>query len=61
MSDHRSDLKYTPFVKSPVNTACALYGQYVHDLCDMHDRQVPLVSSLTKKDSADWLAESYQL
>ena len=48
MSDFRSDLKDTPFFKSPANAVVNLYEQYVHDLVDVLDRHAPLVSRLTK-------------
>ena len=58
--DFRSDLKNTFFVKSPANAVVDLYGQYVHDLVDVFDKHAPLISRLKKKDSADWVSDSYQ-
>ena len=49
MSDLHSDLKNIPFVKSPANSVDDLYEQYVHDLGNVLDRHVPLVSRLTRK------------
>ena len=61
MSNFRSDLKNTSFVKSPANAVVDLYGQYVHDLVDGLNKHVPLISRLKKKDSADWVSDSYPL
>ena len=45
MSDFRSDLKNTSFIKSPANAV----EQCVHDLVDVLDRYAPLASTLRKK------------
>ena len=60
MSNFHSDLKNTSFVKSPANAVVDLYEQYVHDLVDVLDKHAPLISRLKKKDSADWVSDSYQ-
>ena len=60
MSDFRSDLKNTSFVKSPTDSVMDLYEQYVHDLADILDKHAPLISRLKKKDSTDWVSDSYQ-
>ena len=60
MSDFRSDLKNTSFVKSPADAVVDLYDQYVHDLSDVLDRHAPLISKLTKKESADWMSDDYR-
>ena len=60
MSDLCSDLKNTSCIESPDNTVVDIYEQYVCDLGDVLDRHAPLVSRLTKKESADWLSDSYQ-
>ena len=49
MSDFRSDLKNTSFVKSPVDAVVDLYEQYVYDLGNVLDRHTPLISRLIKK------------
>ena len=49
MSDFRSNLKNTSFVKSPVNAVVDLYDQYVHDLGNVLDMHAPLISRLIKK------------
>ena len=59
MSDFRSDLKNTSFVKSPADAVVDLYDQYVHDLSDVLDRHAPLISKLMKKESADWMSDDY--
>ena len=59
MSDFRSDLKNTSFVKSPTDSVVDLYDQYVHDLADILDKHAPLISRLIKKDSIDWVSDSY--
>ena len=59
MSDFCSDVRDTSFVKSPANTVVDLYEQYVHDLADVLDRNVPLLSRLAKKESADWLSKNF--
>ena len=59
MSVFGSDLEDTSFVKSPVNAVVDLDEQYVYDLANVLDRHAPLVSRLTKKNSADWLSDSY--
>ena len=59
MSDLCSNLKSTCFIKPPANAVVDLYKQYVHDLGDVLDRHTPLVSRLTKKDSAAWWSDSY--
>ena len=59
MSDLPSNLKKTSF-KSLANALVLLYEQYVHGQDDVLDRHAPLVSRLTKKDSADWLSDSYR-
>ena len=33
--------------------------KYMHDLGDILDRHAPLVSRMTRRDSADWLSDSY--
>ena len=53
MPGFRPDLKNTFFVKSPADALVDLYEQYVHDLGNVFDRHAPLISRLTKKDSAD--------
>ena len=53
MSDFSSDLKNTSFIKSQADAVVHFYEQYVHDSCNVLDRDVPLISRLTKKDSAD--------
>ena len=60
MSDFRSDLKNTSFVKSPADVVVDLYEQYVHDLGNVLDRHAPLISRVTKKDSADWMSDDYR-
>ena len=55
----RSDLKNTSFIKSPANAVVDLYQQYVHDLVDVLDKHIPLISRLKKKDSADWVSDFY--
>ena len=59
MSNFCSDLKNTPFVKSPANAVVDLYEQYVHGLVDVLNKHAPLISRLKKKDSADWVSDSY--
>ena len=59
MSDLYSDLKKNFLCQTPANDAVDLYEQYVYDLGDVLDRHEPLVSRLTKKDSAYWLSDSY--
>ena len=49
MSDFRSDLKNTPFVKSLVDAIVDLYEQYVYDFSNVLDRHAPLISILIKK------------
>ena len=45
----------------PLSDAVAdLYEQYAHDLGNVLDKHTPLVSSLTKKDSADRLSGDYR-
>ena len=61
MSDFWSDLKELPFVKCPANSVSQLYDQYVHDLSRILDRHAPLVSTVKKKQHADWLSETYCL
>ena len=48
MSDFRSDLINTSFVKSPADAVIDLYEQYVYDQGNVLDRHAPLVSRLTK-------------
>ena len=60
MCNFRSDLKNTSFVKSPANAIADLYEQYIHDLVDVLDKHSPLISRLKKKDSADWVSDSYR-
>ena len=60
MSDFRSDLKNTSFVRSPVDAVVDLYKQYVHDLGNVLDRNAPLISRLIKKDSAAWMSDDYR-
>ena len=59
MCNFRSDLKNTSFVKSPAHAVVDLYEQYVHDLVDVLDKHAPLIYRLKKKDSADWVSDSY--
>ena len=58
--DFRSDLKNTSFVKSPTDFVEDLYDQYIHDLADVLDKHAPLISRSIKKDSTDWVSDSYQ-
>ena len=51
---------YTSCIKSPVDAVVDLYKQYVHDLGNVRDRHAPLISRLTKKDSADWMSDAYR-
>ena len=60
MSDFRSDLKNTSFVKSPTDSVVDLYDQYIHDLADVLDKHAPQISRLIKKDSTDWVSDSYR-
>ena len=60
MSDFRSDLKSTSFVKSPADAVVDLYEQYIRDLGNAFDRYAPLISRLTNKDSADWMSDDYR-
>ena len=53
MSDFRSDLKNTSFVKSPADAVVDLYEQYVHYMGNVIDRHAPLISVLTNKDFTD--------
>ena len=59
MSDFYSDLKKNSFIKSPADAVVDLYEQYVHDLGNVLDRHAPLISRLKKKDSADWMSDTY--
>ena len=58
MSDFRSDLKNTSFIKFPA--AVDLSEQYVHDLGNVLDRHAPLISRMTMKDSADGMSDAYR-
>ena len=60
MSNFRSELKNTSFVKYPADSVVDLYDQYVHDLADILDKHAPLISRLKKKDSTDWVSDSYR-
>ena len=60
MTDFRSDLKNTSFIKSPADAVVDFYEQYVHDLGNILDRHAPLISRLTKKYSADWISDAYR-
>ena len=60
MSNFRSDLKNTSFVKFPANAVVDLYDQYVHYLVGVLDKHAPLISRLKKKDSADLVSNSYR-
>ena len=44
ISDFRSDLKNTSFIKSPADALVDLCEQYVHDLENVLDRHAPLIS-----------------
>ena len=52
MSNFCSDLKNTSFVKFP--------EQYVHDLVDVLDKHAAPISRLKKKDTADWVSDSFR-
>ena len=60
MSDFCSDLKNTSFVKSPADAVVDFYEQYVCDLGYVIDRYAPLISGLTKKESAHWMFHDYR-
>ena len=60
MSDFRSDLKNTSFVRSPADAVVDLYEQYICDLGNVLDRHAPPISRLTNKDSADWMSDDYR-
>ena len=49
MSDFRSDLKNTSFVKSPPDAVVDFYGQYVNDLGNILDSHAPLISRWQRK------------
>ena len=60
MSDFRSDLKNTSFVKSLANAVAVLYEQYVQDLGDFFDKerknlQIPIdMQSLRRQFERTW-------
>ena len=60
MSDFRSDLKNTSFVKSPADAVVDLNEHYIRDLGNCLDRHAPLISRLTNKDSADCMSDDYR-
>ena len=60
MSEFQLDLCETPFVKSPADSVCALYDQYVHDISQILYKHAPLVSRRSCKKPADWLSETYR-
>ena len=60
MSDFRSNLKNTSFVKSPADAVVDLYEHYIRDLGNVLDRHAPLIARLTNKDSADWMSDDYR-
>ena len=60
LSDFRSDLKNTSFVKSPTDTVLDLYEQCIHDLGNVLNRHAPVISRMTKKDSSDWMSDVYR-
>ena len=51
MSNFRSDLKNTSFVKSPANAVVDLYEQYVHDMADVLDKHK------SDKDKSDYYSK----
>ena len=59
MSDFYSDLRNTSFVKSPADAVVDFYEQYVRDLGNVLHRHAPLISRLTKNDTADCMSDDY--
>ena len=57
MSDFHSDLKNT----SSADAVVDLHEQYAHDLGNVLYRHAPILSRLTKKDSADWMSDDLQI
>ena len=55
----RSDLSSIPFVLSPVGNAAELYDQYVVGVTQVLDKHAPVISRMEKRQSDEWLSDSY--
>ena len=56
----RNDLRNIPFVLSPGGTAAELYDQYMVGVTQVLDKQVPIISRMTKRQSDECLSDSYR-
>ena len=56
-----NDLSNVPFVLSPGGTATELYDQYMVGVTQVLDKHVPIISRMTKRQSDEWLSDSYRM
>ena len=54
-----NDLSNASCVLSPQGTAAELYDQYVVGVITVLDKHSPIISCMTKKQSDEWLSDSY--
>ena len=57
----RNDLSNIPFVLSPGGTAAELYDQYLVFVTQVLDKHAPIISRMTKRQSDEWLSDSYRM
>ena len=56
-----NDLSNIPFVLSPGGTATELYDQYRVGVTQVLDKHAPTISHMTKRQSDEWLSDSYRM
>ena len=60
IDEFRNDLRNIPFVLSPGGTAAELYDQYMVGVTQVLDKHAPIISCMTKRQSDEWLSDSYR-
>ena len=55
----RNDLSNIPFVLSPGGIVAELYYQYMVGVTQVLDKHAPVISRMTKRQSDEWLSDSY--
>ena len=61
INQFRNDLSNIPFVLSPGGTAAELFDQYLVGVTWVLDKHAPIISHMTKRQSDEWLSDSYRM
>ena len=56
-----NDLSNIPFVLFPGGTVAELYDQYLVGVTPVLDKHAHIISSMTKRQSDEWLSDSYRM